>query len=133
MVEFKITINDPKNGKSYKKVLDTDLFKNKKIGEKVSGDTIGLKGYELEVSGGSDKAGFPMRRDNDGIHRRKALLTKGVGMKKKKRKGLRLRRTIAGNMIHAGISQINLKIVKHGAENVEKLLGKKEEVQEKKE
>jgi len=133
MAEFKLIINDPKTGKSYKKVLETDAFRGKKIGNQVSGGEFGLKGYELEITGGSDKVGFPMRKDNEGVHRKKALLTKGLGMKKK-RKGLRLRRTIAGNTIHAGISQINLKITKYGAESSEKLLGvEKKEVEEKKE
>jgi small subunit ribosomal protein S6e len=130
MVEFKLTINDPKTGKSYKKVLESSLFKNKKIGQDISGDDFGFKGYKFEITGGSDNAGFPMRRDLEGSIRRKALLSKGVGMQKNRR-GLRLRKTICGNTIKANISQINLKIKKYGAKKIEDILGIKKESEEK--
>jgi len=126
MVEFKLTINDVKNGKSYKKVLESNLFKNKKIGDVVQGDDLGLKGYELEISGGSDKSGFPMRKDLSGGARRKAFLSKGVGMKKN-RKGLRLKKSVCGNLINVNTSQINLRVTKYGGKKIEDVFGKKEE------
>ena len=130
MVEFKLTINDPKTGKSYKKVIGGSLFKNKKIGEKINGDDFGFKGYEFEITGGSDNTGFPMRKDLVGGLRRKALLSKGTGMKNNK-KGLRLRKTICGNVINANISQVNLKIKKYGRKKMEETLETKNEEEEK--
>ncbi len=126
MAEIKLTINDPKTGKSYKHITEGSSLRGKKLKEKISGDLIGLKGYELEITGGSDKAGFPMRFDLPGPQRKKILLTKGPGVKLK-RKGIRKRKTVAGNEISKDTVQVNLKILKVGAKKIEDILGKKEE------
>ena len=81
MVQFVLTISG-KDGKSYKKELDENssaIFLNKKIGEIVKGDSFGLKGYELKITGGSDSGGFPIRRDVTGLGRKKPLVVSGVG------------------------------------------------------
>lgn len=126
MPEFKITISDPKTGKSYNKVLDTDIFKRKKIREKVLGDALGLKGYELEITGGSDTSGFAMRYDIEGTAKKKALLTGGVGVTIP-RKGSRIRKTVRGHEISLETAQVNLKIVKYGSKTVEEIFGTKKE------
>ena len=126
MAEIKITINDPKTGKSYKQIGDNSSLKGKKIREKISGDLIGLKGYELEITGGSDNAGFPMRFDLPGPQRNKILLTKGPGVKIK-RKGMRQRKTVAGNEISDNTMQVNVKVLKIGTKKLEEVFGKKEE------
>jgi small subunit ribosomal protein S6e len=126
MPEFKITISDPKTGKSYNKVLDTDIFKRKKIREKVLGDALGLKGYELEITGGSDTSGFAMRYDIEGTAKKKALLTGGVGVTIL-RKGSRIRKTVRGHEISLETAQVNLKIVKYGTKPVEEIFGTKKE------
>ena len=126
MPEFKLTINDTKTGKSYNKVLDTDTFKRKKLHDKIPGDSIGLKGYELEITGGSDTSGFPMRSDIKGVAKRRALLTGGVGVTIS-RKGARIRKTVRGAEISLDTAQINLKIVKYGPKKLEELFGAKEE------
>ena len=81
MAELKLVINDPKTGKSYAKVSDIDLAGNK-IGDKIQGDQLGLKGYELQITGGSDTAGFPMRSDIEASTRKRALLSSGPGLRK---------------------------------------------------
>ena len=126
MPEFKITISDPKTVKSYNKVLDTDIFKRKKLHEKILGDALGLKEYELEITGGSDTSGFAMRHDIEGTSKKKALLTGGTGVTIP-RKGARIRKTVRGNEISLETAQVNLKIVKHGSKPVEELLGIKKE------
>jgi len=127
MVDIKLVINDVKTGKSYKKEANVDLT-GVKIGDKVDGGQVGIKGYEFVFTGGSDSAGFPMRRDIDGPNRKKALIGSGQGVNIK-RKGMKLRKTIRGNTIGARTMQVNLKIVKYGTEGIEKILGveKKEE------
>jgi len=46
---------------------------------------------------------------------RKAILTtKGLG-NKYNRKGMRLRRTVAGNTVYAKTTQLNLRVVKYGS------------------
>lgn len=65
MVNFKIILG-LKDGKSVQKVLQEQEAKNLiglKIGDEVDGNKIGLKGYKLEITGGSDNCGFPMRKD----------------------------------------------------------------------
>lgn len=86
-----------------------------KLGDKVSGDAIGLAGYEFQITGGSDHCGFPMRSDIEGVQRRKVLAVEGIGQKKKAR-GIRYRKTIAGNTIHSRTAQVNMKVVKEGKE-----------------
>ena len=56
--------------KSYQTEKDLGIIVGKKIGDKFNGDVIGLNGYVLEITGGSDKEGFPMRNDIEGIGRK---------------------------------------------------------------
>ena len=128
MVDFKIVIADPKTNKSYQKEFEQKQSQllGKKIGDKIKGDGFGLTGgYELQITGGSDNAGFPMRSDVEGTARKRLLITKGVGFRSKK-KGMRKRKSIRGNTVSTVISQINMIVVSYGSQPVEKLLGKKE-------
>ena len=127
MAELRFVINDVKTGKSYQKALDTPDFEGKQVGEKIKGELIGLDGYELEITGGSDYAGFPMRKDISSSSRKKALLTKGVGMKKIEKKGIRKRKTVCGNRIHDKTVQVNLKVLKEGPKKLEEIFKKEEE------
>src|SRR3989344_6048136 len=126
MPEFKLVVNDPKTGKSYSKSINVEIFDNKKIGEKIQGNPIGLDGYELEITGGSDKSGFPMRKDFQSVGRKRALLTKGPGINKMK-KGIRKRKTIRGAIVSPDIAQINLKIIKQGVKSMDEMFPKKED------
>ncbi len=133
MANFKIVVSDPKAKKAYQKEVDQSAsgLMGKKIGDKFSGNHLGLPGYELEVTGGSDKEGFPMRRDVDGPGRKKILLSHGPGFHPKSR-GRRKRKSIRGNTISPQVSQINLKVVTYGAKSVEESLGVKKEHKEEK-
>lgn len=115
MAEFKLVISDAKGKAVQKEVKNeqADAFINKVIGDKISGDSMGFPGYEFEITGGSDKAGFPMRKDVIGTQRKKILTTHSTGVHIK-RKGIRKRKTVAGNTIHENSSQINLKVLKEG-------------------
>ena len=116
-----------KSGKTFQKELkspEADNLLKKRVGEKVSGDLFGFSGYEFEITGGSDKCGFPMRK---GIQepRKRILISGGVGFCGKKRKhpkkntkktqaGLLKKRTVCGELITKIIHQINLKVIKEG-------------------
>src|SRR3989344_2455175 len=126
-MEFKIVISDPKTGKSYQKVVDSEALIGKKLGEKLEGNLVGLNNFEFTITGGSDKAGFPMRRDIEIQGRKKILSGNSVGIKVKE-KGIRIRKSVRGGIISNQTAQINLKVEKHGSENLDALLGKKEEV-----
>lgn len=129
-MESKIVINDIKTGKSYQKTLDNNEFLGKKIGEIVDGNLVGLKGYELKVTGGSDIAGFPMRKSVEGSGLKKVLIDKGAGLRRPK-KWLKVRKGVRGNTVMSKTSQINLRVEKYGSKSIEELLGvKKEEIKE---
>ena len=64
MTEFKIVVG-AKDGKSYQKEIkspEADNLLKRRIGENISGNLLGLEGYEFLITGGSDKCGFPMRK-----------------------------------------------------------------------
>lgn len=120
-MEMNINISDPKTGKTYKRVLKDDDCKpllGKKIGQTIKGELLSLEGYELRLAGGSDDCGFPMRHDVSGTARRKVLIAGGVGIRSKRR-GLRRRKTVAGNTVSTKTAQINLLVVKKGKGHID--------------
>ena len=124
---FKINISD--KGKTLKFETETEALIGKKIGENIEGEEISadLKGYELEITGTSDIAGFPGFKEQEGPGLRRVLLTKKDKGMNSSIKGLRLRKTIRGNEISEKTIQINTKIIKQGSKKFEDLLPKKEE------
>lgn len=128
---MKINIS-AKDGKTYAKELDKTnqkVFMGKRIGETVKLDGIGLTGYEAIITGGSDNAGFPMRKSILGTKRKRALLKGGVGYRKAK-KGLKKRKTVRGNQVAEDIAQINLKVVKEGKTKLSETFKKEENQKE---
>ena len=125
MAEFKIVVSDPKTKKSYQKAVDQkeSQLLGKKIGDRIKGDVVGLSGYELQITGGSDSDGFPMRLDVEGMARKKLLVTGGIGFHSRK-KGERKRKSIRGNTVSQSVAQINTKIVAYGSTPVDKVLAK---------
>jgi small subunit ribosomal protein S6e len=112
---FKICINEPKTKRSWQVEKDVPSLIGVKIGDKFDGSLIGLSGFTLQLTGGSDKDGFPMRYDLQGIARKKALLTSGPGFRPTV-KGLRRRKYIRGNTISADIVQVNCKVIEGGGD-----------------
>ena len=82
------------------------LYSGKRIGEVVDADIIGLGGYELEITGGSDKDGMPMRKDVSGSARKRILITSPPGYRPKE-KGKRRRKSVRGNEISTEISEFS--------------------------
>ncbi|MHA1675254.1 MAG: S6e family ribosomal protein [Promethearchaeota archaeon] len=89
----------------------------KLIGETFNGGIIGLPGYKLKVTGGSDAGGIPMRKDVHGPIKRRVLLSKGPCYVPKKR-GEKRRKIVRGNEITDDMSQINTVVVKYGKEKL---------------
>ena len=124
---FKINIGD-KSGKTYKIETDSKSMIDKELGQTVKGELVreDLEGYELEITGTSDKSGFTSLKEIAGVGLKKVLLSYEKGMKKRPRKegkkklsttkpsGLRLRKTVRGRAISEDTRQINLKVVKAG-------------------
>src|SRR5512136_1105105 len=101
MVEFKAVISDPKTGKTYSRTIAghyASALVGKKIGDDVDGLFVSLPGYKLKITGGSDKDGFPMRRDLPGPRRRPVLVSGGTGFHPE-RGGVRRRKNLRGNTV----------------------------------
>jgi small subunit ribosomal protein S6e len=118
---FKICINEPKARKSWQIEKDVPSLIELKVGDKFDGAVLGLTGFTLQITGGSDKDGFPMRPDLPGAVRKKALMTKGPGFRSTV-KGLRRRKYVRGNTISAEIIQVNCKIIE-GEGDIPTILG----------
>ena len=133
MASFKLTIADPKTGNTYQKEVKEQAAQGViglNIGENVKGDSFDMQGYEMQITGGSDYCGFPMRKGILGL-RKKITLLGGVGFGARgTEKGIRRRKTVCGHKIHEKIVQINLKITKEGSKKIWDIFGKKEEKKE---
>ena len=119
-------------GKSKQLALTEDQSKKLrglKIGDSFKGDDFGLPGYELQIRGGTDKDGFPMRTDLRGAVRKRLLLSGGTGYRPKE-KGVRRRKMIRGSTVEIDIAQLNAAVVKAGKKSLEEIF-KKEEPAEK--
>jgi small subunit ribosomal protein S6e len=121
-MEYKVVVSDPKSGKSYQIDVKDEQAKRingKKIGDAVEGATLGLAGYKLQITGGSDKGGFPMKR---GLHSSKAakiLMGNGVGFKAEK--GQRKKRRVHGEVVGDQIVQVNMKVLEAGSKKLEEI------------
>lgn len=134
MVELRICVGD--KARTYQKILnekEADVLKGLKIGDKIKGDSIGLSGYELEITGGSNDSGFPMRKGIESSGRVKIYAEGGVGIKKGK-KGIISRKSVAGAVADAKTTQLNLKVLTYGKKSVAECFGveEKKEVKEEK-
>lgn len=124
---FKLVVSEGKS--SHQMEVEAALSKKLiglKIGEEFDASMVGLEGYQLRITGGSDKNGFPMKRDVDGPRRIRSLLTSGVGFRPT-RKGQRKRKTVRGNTLSDDIVQINTVVVKKGKKSITELLEGSEE------
>ena len=131
MAKFKVIVSDPEAGTSKTVELEearaTPLI-GKRIGETIDGSVLDLPGHKAQITGGSDKDGFPMRPSVHGGVRRKVVLSGGVGFNPQN-EGMRRRKTIRGNVITDEIVQINVKITEKPKQTKEgkKAKEKKEE------
>lgn len=124
MVTFRAVIGDPRSKRSYQKEVSghhANSLLGKKIGDEIDGIFLGLPGYRLKITGGSDKDGFPMRPEIPGTGRKRILATRGKGFHPKK-KGLRKKVTFCGNTVSPSIVQLNMKIIGYGPRPIEEMI-----------
>jgi small subunit ribosomal protein S6e len=122
---FKVNVSHI--GKTVKFETENEELVDKIIGDKIHGKEISqdLEGYEMEITGTSDKAGFPGLKSISGGMLKRAILTRGHAMRDNG-EGLRLRKTIRGNTISTDTVQINTKVVKEGHKKFEEFAKKEE-------
>lgn len=123
-MELRLVISDPESGRSYQRELKDEKakrLKNLKIGDEFDGEIVGLNGYKLGITGGSDKAGFPMKKGVHGTKRAMILMVKGVGYNPER--DVRRRKRVRGEQIDEDIIQVNTRITQRGEKSVEELLG----------
>jgi small subunit ribosomal protein S6e len=126
MAKFKVIVSDPEAGTS--KVVELEEaravpFIGRKIGEAVDGAVVDLPAHKLQIMGGSDKDGVPIRPSVHGGVRRNVVLSGGTGFNPHN-KGERRRKTVRGNVITDEIVQINTKIIEQPKKPVETKTGK---------
>jgi small subunit ribosomal protein S6e len=76
----------------------------------VDGTIVDLPAHKLQIMGGSDRDGVPMRPSVHGGVRRNVVLSGGVGFNPHN-SGERKRKAVRGNVITDDIVQVNAKIV----------------------
>jgi len=108
LAQFKIVVSDPKTGKS--EVLEAkdamaQLFLGRRIGDTLDLSAVG-QSYKVKITGGSDKAGFPMRADILGGGKRYVLLTEGVGFRNSV-EGEKRRKLVRGGLVTEEVYQLN--------------------------
>jgi len=113
MAKFKVIVSDPETETS--KVVELEESRatpliGRKIGETIDGAIVDLPAHKVQIVGGSDKDGVPMRPSVHGGVRRRVVLSGGAGFNPKKR-GERKRKAVRGNVITDEIAQVNAKIV----------------------
>ena len=117
MAKFKVIVSDPQTGTS--KVVEIEETRavpliGRRIGETIDGAVVDMPANKLQITGGSDKDGVPMRPNVHGGVRRKVVLSGGVGFNAKK-SGERRRKAVRGNVITDDIVQVNVKIIEQPA------------------
>jgi small subunit ribosomal protein S6e len=113
MAEFQVVVADPETGATYQVEVDgqdANRFIGRSLGEQVDGAAVGLSGYTLELTGGSDAAGRPMRADVRGPNLEEVLLDGGVGFHPTT-DGERRRVTVRGAEVSEAVAQLNVKVV----------------------
>jgi small subunit ribosomal protein S6e len=122
MAELKIVVSEKE--KSYGRTVteaQVSSLLGRRIGETVGGDALGLPGYTLKITGGSDKSGFPLREDLPGARQTRVLVGEGIGFHPD-RHGMRKRRTFRGNTVSEDTVQVNMAVEAKGPKPIAELL-----------
>ena len=128
MADFTVVVADPEAGSTYQLDVDgqdANRFVGRDIGEEVDGSAVGLDGYTLEITGGSDETGRPMRENVPGSSVKQLLLDGGVGFEPS-RDGERKRITVRGRKVSDETAQINVKVT-DSDEGVAEVLGESDD------
>ncbi len=129
MPTFQVVVGDPDSGDSYQFDVDgqaANRFIGKELGGEVDGSAVGLDGFTLELTGGSDEAGRPMREDVAGASLTEIMLAERSTGYQPDRDGERRRVTVRGREVTEEVVQINATVSEHGDQSVPVALGHEE-------
>lgn len=130
MASFSVVVGDPETGATYQLEADdqdANRFVGASIGDEVDGSAVGLDGYTLEITGGSDDAGRPLTESVAGSALTEVLMEGRQTGYRPDREGERRRVTVRGREIGDAVAQVNAAIVEHGDTDVDELLGEGDE------
>lgn len=108
-----LIVSDPETGRSQKVEIEDARMSpliGRRIGEVLDGAAANLPGHKIQLTGGCDKDGIPMRPDVHGGVKTRIILSGGVGFKPRNR-GERRRKIVRGNTVTADTIYLNFKIV----------------------
>jgi len=112
MAKFKVIISNPDTKKATVQELEGPRAQpliGRELGEIIDGSVAGMDKVKLQITGGSDKDGIPMRSDVHGGGKKYAILSGGVGFKSST-SGERRRKLLRGRMITDQTYQINMRV-----------------------
>jgi len=130
MASFTVVVGDPDSGMAYQleaEDQDANRFSGKSIGDEVDGGSVGLDGYTLEITGGSDEAGRPLNGEVAGPNLQEVLMEDRQTGYHPERDGERRRITVRGREVSDAVAQINASITERGSADVDDLLGEDED------
>merc|ERR1719367_1535993 len=86
----------------------------------VVGDTLGdeFKGYALQITGGNDKQGFPMKQGILCNHRVRLLFKKGMKCFRERRAGSKKRKSVRGCIVGPDLAVLNMIVLRKGPEEI---------------
>jgi len=123
MAEFKVVIADKKTGRAYNVDAGSGAagaLIGKKIGDEVDAGPLGLAGYRMKITGGSDRTGTPANGSLLGAGRRNLLVSGGVGYHPKM-DGQRMRKMLRAKEITAEFVQVNALVTAYGEKPLEEI------------
>lgn len=126
MPTYQVVVGDPETGDSHRITVEdqaANRFAGREIGDEVDGAAVGLDGYTLEITGGSDAAGRPMREDVAGPGLQDVLLEGRTAGYRPSRDGERKRVSVRGREISEAVMQLNTAVVERGEDAIGDLIG----------
>jgi small subunit ribosomal protein S6e len=128
-MSVRVVVSNPETGDSYQVEAQVNDFAGTAIGDEVDGGVLGLDGYTLELTGGSDDTGRPMRGDVEGQAIEEILVDGGTGFNPT-RDGERRRVSVRGGEVGDATVQLNTKVTESGDTDIAEALGEGDEDEE---
>lgn len=124
MVELKVVVSDPKTGRAYNVDATGGIASTlvgKRIGDEVDLSPLGLAGYKVQITGGSDRTGIPANKSLPGAGRKNLLMAGNTTGYHPKMEGQRKRKMNRAKEITPDFVQVNAKVTAYGEKTLEEM------------